>query len=103
MSALDPIRLEALRVQWRQGALDPDGDVAFLLRLLSERWQPRDEAPNTDDPILGYSPIAGDPAEDEQAGHYGITTGSFLRQGGWENCIWWQPIVPPGAALVGAE
>ena len=36
MSTLDSIRLEALRVQLREGVLDPDGDVAFLLRVVEQ-------------------------------------------------------------------
>jgi hypothetical protein len=68
---------------------------AAQAQLEASRWRPRSVAPDTDDPILGYTPIAGDPAEDEQAGHYAITEGSFLRSGGWALCTLWQPIAPP--------
>lgn len=88
-SSADQMRVAALR--------------AALQRLEASRWRPRSVAPDTDDPILGYSPVAGDPAEDEQAGHYAITEGSFLRSGGWELCTLWQPIAPPSTTSEGDE
>lgn len=71
---------------------------AALRELEAGGWQSRATAPDTDEPILGYSPIAGDLAEDEQSGHYAITEGSFLRQGGWKNCTLWRSISPPGTS-----
>ena len=76
---------------------------AALRELEAGWWRPRETAPDTDDPILGYSPIAGNPAEDEQAGHYAITEGSFLRSGGWAACTLWRPIAPPTTSDGGGD
>jgi hypothetical protein len=59
-------------------------------------WRSRDEVPETDELILGYSPVCGgDEDEGGPADHYGVTTGRWLRQGGWEDCTLWLPIIEP--------
>jgi hypothetical protein len=59
-------------------------------------WRPRDEALDTDDEIIGYQPIVDAEDQDALPFHCSITTGRFLRSGGWERCTMWAAIPEPG-------
>lgn len=59
-----------------------------------QSWRPRSEAPDSDDEIIGYQPEKGDELADEIPSHCSVTTGRFLRSGGWEACTHWLPLPP---------